>query len=85
MENAELLTKDQAFFINEIDRLNKELSSKQMECTRLKSALQFYADKNHWMPISGNTEQSTVLCAIGKSGRNGYDTAAAILDAEKVL
>lgn len=85
MEKSELLTKEQEFFINEIDRLTKELSSKQLECIRLKSALAFYANKNHWMPISGNMDRPTVLCAIGKNGSNGYDTAVAILDAEKVL
>lgn len=85
METSELLNENQAFLIDQITNLTKQLSSKQLECIRLKSALKFYAEQNHWMPVSENAERSTVLCATGPHGinTNGWGLARAALDAVK--
>lgn len=49
---------------------------KDAEIKRLRGALSFYANHNHWMQLTEDSENSLLLCAMsGPSPFHGYSVA----------
>jgi hypothetical protein len=51
------------------------------EILKLRGALEFYANPNHWMPINGDANISTVFTALPgfKTNGNGFDVAQLVI------